>query len=120
MIKIDKHQVYSTDGKLIHRLGDETYFHRATVLNSDTADNFEEIEEAPRMTRREYETRVVELIRKRYTADEERALSRKMLAVMLHPQEVDNDSDRDTAVILAEFDEYDKYVEECKQQAKAV
>lgn len=47
MIQVTKTDVYSDSGKLVHRLGTESYFRRSTLLPGDTTDNFEEVDEIP-------------------------------------------------------------------------
>lgn len=47
MIQVTKTDVYSDSGKLVRRLGTESYFRRSTLLPGDTADNFEEVDEIP-------------------------------------------------------------------------
>lgn len=54
------------------------------------------------MERKSYEDRVVELIRQKYSANDELAILRKKLA------NIDS----------TEFEEYNAYVEECKAKAK--
>ncbi len=79
MIEIRNNQVYSTQGMFVHRLGTDTYFRRGTVLRGDTVADFEEVEAAPAMTRGEYEARVAELVRERYSESEEFAIQRKAI-----------------------------------------
>lgn len=102
MIIINKNQVYSSEGKYIHRIGTETYFKRGTVLKSDTVDNFEEIEELPKYTRQEYINKVRELIKEKYTIEDELAFHRQ--------RDVKQD----------EFEEYNSFCESCKVKAKEI
>lgn len=46
----DKHnykEVFSTENKYIHRINSECYFKRASVLDGEKEDDFEEVEELP-------------------------------------------------------------------------
>lgn len=115
MIEIKDNQVYSTEGKYVHKLGTETYFKRSMVLPTDTVENFEEVDALPTFSKSEYDEKVTELIRERYTASEEFAIQRKMInatnaAVPL--------SDEATNKAIEEYDAYNNFVEECKVRAK--
>ena len=49
MIKIEGNQIYSTD-KYLHRKGDDNaYFKRCILLEGDTEDTFEEVDEIPNL-----------------------------------------------------------------------
>lgn len=113
MIVIENNQVYSTEGKYVHKLGTDTYFHRATVLPSDTLYDFEEVEELPRYTKAQYDAKVEELIRERYTDSEEFALQRKMINATSTPERADNRA-------VEEYEAYNAFVEECKVRAKEI
>jgi len=114
MIKIEKRQVYSTDGKYVHRLGTEIYFRRGTTLNTDTEANFEEVYEIPPFTKSEYDAKVAELVRQRYTESEEFALQRKAINAAFSPSTLSVDS----GSAMEEYAAYNSYVEECKTRAK--
>lgn len=47
MIIITEKEVYSDNGKYIHRIGTDAYFKRCSKLPSDTSDNFEEVDAIP-------------------------------------------------------------------------
>ena len=47
MIVISEKEVYSDNGKYIHRIGTDAYFKRCSKLPSDTEDNFEEVDNLP-------------------------------------------------------------------------
>ena len=66
--------------------------------------------EAERIKR--YEARVVELIRERYTADDETAILRKYLAIGGTP------GTDEANKIIEEFELYNAYAEQCKAEAK--
>lgn len=109
MIIINKNQVYSDAGKYIHRVGTESYFKRSTILSSDTIDDFEEVDELPKFTKEEYDEKVAELVRQRYSESEEFAVQRKFLNTI-------NGSKNAKAV--SEYEAYNAYVDECKVMAK--
>lgn len=115
MIEIKNKQVYSTNNKYIHRIGTETYFKKSMVFPNDTIDNFEEVDEIPKYTKAEYEAKVAELIRQKYTQDEEFALQRKMINATMLPSTLD---DSIVENIFSQYQEYNYFVEECKFKAK--
>lgn len=102
MIKIENREVYSTDGKIVHRIGKETYFKRAIVGNSVSVEEFEEVDNMPKYTQGEYSAKVEELIRGKYTLSDELAILRQ----------------RDEKP--EEYSAYYAYAEECKVQAKEI
>lgn len=131
MIVIENQNVHSDteDIKVRRRGTTENGWSGMSLLPGETADDFEEIEpqEEPPFSEEERIGRIVSLIRRRYSADDEFALQRKMLSVMLHPksdpaQEVTpsaSDADADSTGIISEFEAYNAYVEECKREATA-
>lgn len=110
MIVIENNQVYSDEGKYIHRLGTETYVKRSTTLPTDTPELFEEVDELPPYTKEEYDAKVAELIRERYSASEEFAIQRKMINATNAPTP--------ETKAIEEYDAYNSFVEECKIKAK--
>lgn len=74
MVTIENGQIFSTEGKLIHRLGSETYFKRSTALPGDSAEDFEEVEEIPAFSEAKYKERVQALIAERYSIGDEVAI----------------------------------------------
>lgn len=100
-------------GKVLRRIGDDNVstYGKVSVRKNDT-DLWEEVPKAEVEARiaedervKKYEARVVEMIRQRYTADDELAIQRKMLA---SPSEQAQE----------EFLQYNSFVEECKAKAK--
>ena len=88
-------------------------------------DDWEEVPvgDIPAYTRNEYETKVDELIRRRYSASEEFAIQRKMLNALM-PQTAALDGDAEAATFdadkaIAEYAEYNAYAEQCKAEAPA-
>lgn len=114
MIILTNIYAYSDSDKPIHRVGSETYGKKITLLPSDTADTFEEVDEIPRFTKAEYEAKVAELVRERYTADEEFALQRKRINSLLVPATL---SDDNAETLASEYEAYNAYVGECKVKA---
>lgn len=100
MVKIEKKMIFSTDGKLIHRLGTDSYFTRSTALKTDTVEMFEDVEERPKFTKQEYDAEVERLIAERYTTGQEIQFARE----------------KDAAG--EKYSEYLAYVEQCKAQAR--
>ncbi len=106
MINIKNRQVYSTEGKLIHRLGKKSYIKRGTVLPDDTPESFEEVDEEPAYSEEEYGAEVDRLIGRKYSHSAEIALINNHFA---DPADMKAD---------LEYEEYMAYREECKQLAK--
>lgn len=102
MIEIKNREVYSTEGKLVHRIGTDNYFKRAIVGNSVSVEEFEEVEEMPKYTQGEYSAKVEELIRIKYTLSDE-------LAILRQREEKQD-----------EYRIYFAYAEECKIKAKEI
>ena len=105
----DKYNSYhlDTDGDefILHRIGSDSYSHiRHADVPSADIDNWEEIAIAdiPNYTQADYKAKVVELIRQRYSIDDETAILRQ----------------RDTKP--EEFDAYNTYAEECKAKARLI
>lgn len=109
MIQIENNQVFSDSDKLIHRLGTESYFKRSTALPSDTVEDFEEVDELPKFTKAEYDAKVAELVRQRYSESEEFAIQRKYLNSLSGTKNAD---------AVSEYKAYNDYVDECKIRAK--
>ena len=82
----------------IHKIGTDNYFKKGIIL--DSVDNYEEVSEMPKYTRQEYVEKVRELIKERYSIEDEIALHRQ--------KDVKSD----------EFEEYNQYCESCKVKAK--
>lgn len=114
MLIIQNRQIFSDDNKYVHRLGTDTYFKRSTLLPEDTIDNFEEVESIPLYTKAEYDNKVAELVRKRYTADEEFALQRKMMNTIISSATL---SDEIIESVTNEYTEYNTYINQCKELA---
>lgn len=47
MITITENEVYSTEGKYVHRIGTDAYFKHCSKLPNDTEEMFEEVDEVP-------------------------------------------------------------------------
>lgn len=105
----------SDGANILHRVGSTEYpeMRRMTVRAEDV-DVWEEIGR-PAYTKAEYDAKVAELIRARYSADEEFALHRKAINAAFTPSVTDAD-----AKAMDEYREYNDYAEECKRRARAV
>lgn len=108
-------QLTATQG-YIHPLGTDTYVKQITILPTDTIDNYVEVDTPPPYTKAQYDTKVNDLIRRRYTASEEYAIHRKMLNTLLTPSPLSDTTDAETA--SDEYLRYNAYVEDCKEDAK--
>lgn len=97
----------------IHMVGTDTYVKSIIMLPSDTLDMYEEVADKPAYTKEQYDKKVAELVRQRYTESEEFALQRKAINVAFSPTATSANS-----TILEEYQAYNAYVEECKERAK--
>ena len=99
----------STDNDhILHRRDDRNYdeIRRATIP-ADAVDQWEEVSVAdvPPSTDAEYNEKVAELIRKRYSADDEFALINNVMAGVTEKRQ-------------AEYAAYQEYRDECKRRAR--
>lgn len=102
---------------ILHRIGSENYPEIRRIITPNPAE-WEEIAvtDIPLYTKAEYDAKVAELVREKYTADEEFALQRKMLNVIMSPDTISADGSASKA--LEEYQAYNTYVQECKARAK--
>lgn len=118
MIQINNRGTYreieSTDG-FIHRKGNGGYFKRCVMFPDETESDFDEVAEIPVYTKAEYDEKVAELVRTRYTASEEFAIQRKMINATIEPSLI---SEGDARAAIAEFTHYNDFVEQCKRDAR--
>lgn len=108
----------SAEGEnILHRIGSENYPEIRRIITPNPAE-WEEIAvtDIPLYTKAEYDAKVAELVREKYTADEEFALQRKMLNAVMSPDTISADGTASEA--LEEYQAYNIYVQECKQRAK--
>lgn len=91
---------------LIHNLRTDEYSPSFVMLPTDTLDMYEEVAEKPAYTEAEYKAKVSELIRERYTEDDEFAL-------------INNVLETPTEKRRTEYAEYQAYRAECKERARA-
>lgn len=117
MVQIVNNRITSTEGKWIHRLGTEQYFRRATALPADTPADFEETDAPPAYTEAEYEERVEQLIRQRYTASQELALINNAMLSLAMPAALAVSGD-ETERHRSEYAQYQLFRQQCKRQAK--
>lgn len=112
-IEIGKYIQLVAERGYIHRIGSDTYVKAVIMLPDDSVLDFEEVDEIPAYTKLEYDIKVDELVREKYPSREEFAIQRKQinaLKEMLKDLVPDN--------VLAEYTEYNDFVEECKNRAK--
>lgn len=109
------------DSGYIHRLGTDTYVKSVVMLPDESADDYEEVAERPAYTKAEYDAKVAEMVRERYSESEEFALQRKMLNAMLNPEPMtlEKDGEAQEPKAVSEYREYNEYVERCKVDAPA-
>lgn len=102
--KIGKLTEISATNGYLHKKGRETYEEckKRILLPTESESDYEEIAELPKYTREEYEKKVSELIRERYSVDAELAILRQ----------------RDMK--QTEYEEYNTFAEECKVRAKEI
>lgn len=105
-------KITSTEG-LIHKIGTDTYNPSFVMLPSETLDMYEEVAEKPAYNKEEYDAKVAELVRQKYSESEEFAIQRKAINASFSPSPSASDS-----AALEEYQAYNAYVEECKQNAK--
>lgn len=99
---------------LIHKLGTDTYATSVIMLPSDTLDMYDEVAEKPAYTKEQYDSKVAELVRQRYSESEEFAIQRKAINAAFSPSAISVDSE-----VMENYQAYNAYVEECKQKAKS-
>ena len=115
----------AAEGHILHETGSDDY-PRLHNASTPTPDEWEELteENVPPYTQSEYREKVKQLVAERYDVPEELALQRKMFAaVMPSAATLDEADEADGSAIdpekaMAEFAEYNAYVEACKAKAK--
>lgn len=101
MVQITDTYAYSSDGRLLRRRGTDVCGRCISLLPTDTADSFEEIDTPPPYTKDQYDRRVEELIARRYTTGQEIQFAREREAAG------------------EKYTEYLAYVASCKTEARA-
>lgn len=104
----------TSENGYIHKVGTDIYAKSIIMLAWDTLDMYEEVSEIPKYTKDEYDAKVAELVRGRYTESEEFAIQRKAINASFSP------SVTSAETALSEYAEYNAFVEECKIQAKEI
>lgn len=103
-------EISTDESHILHRIGFEEYqeLRRATIAAADLA-NWEEIavSDIPPYTEAEYKAKVTELIRERYSADDEFALINNVMANITEKRQ-------------SEYAAYQEFREECKRRAKEI
>lgn len=102
----------ATDG-LIHKIGTEVYAKSIILLPSDTMEMYEEVAEQPPYTKEQYDEKVAQFVREKYSGSEEFAIQRKAINAAFSPSTASKDSSA-----MTEYAEYNSFVEECKVKAK--
>ena len=118
---------------IVRRKGSaDTTENRMTTVPSGKEDEWEEVvladvvaEKEAREREEAYKADVVTRIRARYSSDDENAILRKMLAVTSMPMPAAEGAELEAVEhraqqVMAEFEEYNAFAEECKAEAKKV
>lgn len=112
----------------LHRAGSAEYPEiRDVTIPENRIDEWEEIPlaDVPKYTEEEYSAKTVELIRRKYTQDDENAILRKHAALMLPVTADLTDEERDarerhTDTVIVELAQYNDYAEACKAEAREI
>ena len=107
--QIGKLTEISVTNGFLHKLNSDVYFKKGIILPTDTIDMYEEVNEIPPYTKADYDKKVSELVRERYSDSEEFAIQRKML------NSINGETD---AKAIEEYEAYNAFVNECKERAK--
>lgn len=112
------------DGHTLHdsRCAEVTLMRDVHVKPEDV-EHYEElpVDAIPAYTKAEYDAKVAELIRQRYSVDEEEAIKSKLLYSLLHPEAVTLDETGDSPQPpkeVAQFEEFYAWRLHCLEQAK--
>lgn len=127
----------ASEGYFLRRIGDAgaSTDNRTAIVAADRIGEWEEAEIAKAEAAKVAEARdaayredVVRRIRLRYSADDERAILRKMMSgivslqmdthLLAEVEDADAEALRDPEAAIEEFIEYDRYAEQCKAEAK--
>lgn len=107
--QIGKLTEISVDNGYLHKKGTDVYVKKCILLPSLSIEDYEEVDSIPPYTKAEYDKKVSELVREKYSADEEFAIQRKML------NSINGETD---AKAEEEYNAYNAFVNECKERAK--
>lgn len=107
---------------ILHRIGSDDYTAiRHTMVKDPEAWEELAVADIPPYTKAEYDAKVNELVRLRYSESEEFAIQRKMLnAILPQPAVLSEDvivEVDDAEKAIEEYAEYNVYVEQCKLDA---
>lgn len=98
-------EVVAAEGMYLHRKGGDSYFTRGIMLEGDSLETFEEVSEVPPIELEpeayNYDEKVNELIRERYSVSQEFSILRQKET---KPEE---------------YQQYYDYCESCKREVKA-
>lgn len=106
-------------GKALHREGTESYHSQITVPKADVH-LYTEVDRSviPAFTKAQYDAKVAELVRERYSESEEFAIQRKYLNFLAKGKPEGPDEFAEVFPALSEYIAYNDYVEQCKEDAK--
>lgn len=103
----------TAENGVIHKIGTDTYAKSIIMLPTDTLDMYEEVAEKPAYTKEQYDAKVNELVREKYSESEEFAIQRKAINASFSPAATASDN-----AAFEEYQTYNAYVDECKEKAK--
>ena len=107
--QIGKLTEISVESGYLHKIGTDVYVKKCILIPSLTIDDYEEVDSIPAFTKEEYDKKAAELVREKYSADEEFAIQRKMI------NSINGETD---AIAEEEYNTYNAFVNECKERAK--
>lgn len=106
-------------GMALHREGSELYHSEITVPKADVP-RYTEVDrsEIPAFTKAQYDAKVAELVRERYSESEEFAILRKYLTAIAKGKPEGPAELAEVYPAVAEYIAYNDFVEACKVDAK--
>lgn len=128
MLQITTHTV-NTDNPLmlVKNVKTGTVGNQTRLKGSEESDYIEISREAYEQEQREsairevYVREVNRRMAERYTSQEESAITRKALAILLNPQTLSEESDSESAEkVIAEFNEYNDFAESVKAEVAEI
>lgn len=106
-------------GMALHREGTESYHSEITVPKEEVS-LYTEVDRSviPAFTKAQYDAKVAELVRERYSESEEFAIQRKYLNFLAKGKPEGPEELAEVYPALAEYIAYNDFVEACKEDAK--
>lgn len=121
---INRYELSTDSNHILHRVNNKDYPKiRKVFVKVEDIINYEEIAilDIPVYTKVEYDNKVAQFVRERYSESEEFAIQRKMLNITLNPTLFSDVIDSTAkAKVIEEYQAYNLYVEQCKAKAAKV